>query len=121
MWLTVALGDHLGQAVEDVGKGRVLHIAHSGGALLTYLAAQHHLSKRYVKLFNINAFFLPERSRMCDMYGERKVALLVGPVLLLGISKNDCLAAIQSTGQDRCAYLRWRQEHHAKVLQRARR
>lgn len=46
MRLTVALGDHLAQAVEDVGKGRVLHIAHSGGALITYLAAQHHLSKR---------------------------------------------------------------------------
>lgn len=41
-----ALGEHLAQAVEDVGRGRVLHIAHSGGALITYLAAQHHLTKR---------------------------------------------------------------------------
>ncbi|CAN0503231.1 unnamed protein product, partial [Ectocarpus sp. 12 AP-2014] len=41
-----ALGDHLAQAVEDVGRGRVLHIAHSGGALITYLAAQHHLNRR---------------------------------------------------------------------------
>ncbi|CAM9627142.1 unnamed protein product, partial [Ectocarpus sp. 8 AP-2014] len=41
-----ALGDHLAQAVEDVGRGRVLHIAHSGGALITYLAAQHHLTRR---------------------------------------------------------------------------
>lgn len=42
-----ALGQHLAQAVEDVGRGRVLHIAHSGGALITYLAAQHHLTRRY--------------------------------------------------------------------------
>lgn len=42
----IALGDHLAQAVEDVGRGRVLHIAHSGGALITYLAAQHHLTER---------------------------------------------------------------------------
>lgn len=42
------LGKHLAQAVEDVGWGRVLHIAHSGGALITYLAAQHHLTPRRV-------------------------------------------------------------------------
>lgn len=43
-----ALGRHLAQAVADAGRGRVLHIAHSGGALLTYLAAQYHLTPRYV-------------------------------------------------------------------------
>lgn len=42
-----ALGQHLAQAVDDVGRGRVLHIAHSGGALITYLAAQHHLTRRW--------------------------------------------------------------------------
>ncbi|CAM9664883.1 unnamed protein product [Hapterophycus canaliculatus] len=41
-----ALGEHLAEAVQDAGRGRVLHIAHSGGALITYLAAQHHLTKR---------------------------------------------------------------------------
>lgn len=44
---STALGQHLAQAVDDVGRGRVLHIAHSGGALITYLAAQHHLTRRY--------------------------------------------------------------------------
>lgn len=34
-----------------MGKGRVLHIAHSGGALITYLAAQHHLTERYRRRF----------------------------------------------------------------------
>ena len=40
------LAMHLRQALKDVGKdGRVLHLAHSGGAILTYLAAKHHLSR----------------------------------------------------------------------------
>ncbi|CAM9217967.1 unnamed protein product [Ectocarpus fasciculatus] len=51
-----ALGDHLAQAVEDVGRGRVLHIAHSGGALITYLAAQHHLTRRQRDKIDVLAF-----------------------------------------------------------------
>lgn len=43
--LARGLADHLRSALQDVGPhGRVLHIAHSGGAILTYLAAKHHLS-----------------------------------------------------------------------------
>lgn len=39
------LAEHLRRALNDVRKnGRVLHIAHSGGAILTYLAAKHHLT-----------------------------------------------------------------------------
>jgi hypothetical protein len=41
------LAKHLKQLISEVGEhGRVLHIAHSGGAILTYLAAKHHLTKR---------------------------------------------------------------------------
>lgn len=37
---------HLRKAIADVGtNGRVLHIAHSGGAIITYLAAKYHLNK----------------------------------------------------------------------------
>ena len=39
------LTNHLRMALEVVGpKGRVLHIAHSGGAILTYLSAKFHLT-----------------------------------------------------------------------------
>ena len=39
------LTSHLRMALEVVGpKGRVLHIAHSGGAILTYLSAKFHLT-----------------------------------------------------------------------------
>ena len=37
---------HLRKALKDVGtQGRVLHMAHSGGAIMTYLAAKHHLTR----------------------------------------------------------------------------
>jgi hypothetical protein len=40
------LAEHLRKALKDVRSdgGRVLHIAHSGGAILTYLAAKYHLT-----------------------------------------------------------------------------
>lgn len=44
--LAKRLADHLKALIAEVGEyGRVLHIAHSGGAILTYLAAKHHLSR----------------------------------------------------------------------------
>ncbi|CAM9683788.1 unnamed protein product, partial [Choristocarpus tenellus] len=46
-YMASSLAKHLAKAVEDVGsRGRVLRLAHSGGALLTYLAAKHHPSRR---------------------------------------------------------------------------
>jgi hypothetical protein len=44
--LAKQLAFHLRNALGDVEKdgGRVLHIAHSGGAILTYLAAKYHLT-----------------------------------------------------------------------------
>ncbi|CAM9292842.1 unnamed protein product [Chrysoparadoxa australica] len=43
--VAVGLASHLKEAIRDAGpRGRVLHLAHSGGALLTYLAAKHHLT-----------------------------------------------------------------------------
>lgn len=39
------LTEHLRAVLRDLGpRGRVLHLAHSGGAILTYLAAKHHLT-----------------------------------------------------------------------------
>ncbi|CAN0312189.1 unnamed protein product, partial [Discosporangium mesarthrocarpum] len=52
-----ALADHLAKAVDDVGsRGRVLHVAHSGGALLTYLAAKHHLTRRQMAQIDVVTF-----------------------------------------------------------------
>lgn len=43
--LSKQLAQHLRSALFSVGPhGRVLHVAHSGGAILTYLAAKHHLT-----------------------------------------------------------------------------
>jgi hypothetical protein len=43
--LSKQLAEHLRNTLSQLHpKGRVLHIAHSGGAILTYLAAKHHLS-----------------------------------------------------------------------------
>ena len=43
--LAKELTTHLRSLLRTVGPhGRVLHIAHSGGAILTYLAAKHHLT-----------------------------------------------------------------------------
>eukprot|EP01039_Chlorochromonas_danica_P000203 gene203-217_t len=43
--LSKQLAEHLRQTLQDLEPGgRILHIAHSGGAILTYLAAKHHLT-----------------------------------------------------------------------------
>ena len=45
--LAKQLAEHLRSALREVHpkKGHVLHIAHSGGAIITYLAAKYHLTK----------------------------------------------------------------------------
>jgi hypothetical protein len=51
------LSKHLKSLLDEVGEhGRVLHIAHSGGAILTYLAAKYHLSKRDRRKLDVIAF-----------------------------------------------------------------
>jgi hypothetical protein len=55
----VALGltEHLRSALQDAGPmGRVLHLAHSGGALLTYLAAKHHLEPGEMERIDVATF-----------------------------------------------------------------
>jgi hypothetical protein len=37
-------------------QGRILHIAHSGGAILTYLAAKHHLSRQEANRIDVITF-----------------------------------------------------------------
>eukprot|EP01041_Mallomonas_annulata_P001992 gene1992-3874_t len=52
-----ALALHLRQALKDVGSdGRVLHIAHSGGAIITYLAAKHHLTPEETARIDVVTF-----------------------------------------------------------------
>ncbi|CAM9618317.1 unnamed protein product, partial [Choristocarpus tenellus] len=56
-YMASSLAKHLAKAVGDVGsRARVLHLAHSGGALLTYLAAKHHLSRRQMSQINAVTF-----------------------------------------------------------------
>ena len=38
------LAEHLRGCLADSENGRILHLAHSGGAIITYLAAKYHLS-----------------------------------------------------------------------------
>ncbi len=51
------LAQHLRNAVKDTGEtGRVLHLAHSGGALITYLAAKHHLTSDETDCIDVATF-----------------------------------------------------------------
>ena len=44
--VVTGLAKHLSMVLREVGpKGRVVHLAHSGGALLTYLVAKYHLKE----------------------------------------------------------------------------
>lgn len=55
--LAKGLANHLRLALNDVEpKGRVLHLAHSGGAILTYLAAKHHLTTQETSRIDIVTF-----------------------------------------------------------------
>ncbi len=48
---------HLRNALKDAGEtGRVLHLAHSGGALITYLAAKHHLTSNETDYIDVATF-----------------------------------------------------------------
>ncbi len=48
---------HLQNALKDAGEtGRVLHLAHSGGALITYLAAKHHLTSDETDCIDVATF-----------------------------------------------------------------
>lgn len=51
------LAAHLRDALKEVGpNGRVLHLAHSGGAILTYLAAKYHLSAAETDRIDVTTF-----------------------------------------------------------------
>ena len=51
------LAEHLRNSLREVGPdGRVLHLAHSGGAILTYLAAKYHLTKSETDRIDIATF-----------------------------------------------------------------
>ena len=51
------LAEHLREALKEVGPdGRVLHLAHSGGAILTYLAAKYHLTKSETDRIDVATF-----------------------------------------------------------------
>lgn len=52
--LAKGLADHLRFALDDLHpNGRLLHLAHSGGAILTYLAAKHHLTYQEIARIDV--------------------------------------------------------------------
>lgn len=55
--LAKRLAEHLRNILEEVGPtGRVLHLAHSGGAILTYLAAKYHLTSQETDRIDLATF-----------------------------------------------------------------
>ncbi len=76
LYLSKQLAEHLKGVLKKVGEyGRVLHIAHSGGAILTYLAAKHHLSRTETNRIDVITFGAGKsitnkyfRGRVCNYY-----------------------------------------------------
>lgn len=58
LFLAKGLADHFRDVLRqlDPALGRIFHIAHSGGAILTYLAAKHHLSRAESNRIDICTF-----------------------------------------------------------------
>ena len=57
LFIAKGLAAHLRRALRDVGaRGRVLHLAHSGGAIMTYLAAKHHLRREETARIDLVTF-----------------------------------------------------------------
>jgi len=55
--LAKRLAEHLRRVLQEVGpSGRVLHLAHSGGAILTYLAAKYHLTSQETDRIDLATF-----------------------------------------------------------------
>ena len=55
--LAKKLAEHLRSVLKEVGpSGRVLHLAHSGGAILTYLAAKYHLTSQETDRIDLATF-----------------------------------------------------------------
>lgn len=55
--LAKKLAEHLRTVLKEVGpSGRVLHLAHSGGAILTYLAAKYHLTSQETDRIDLATF-----------------------------------------------------------------
>ena len=55
--LAKKLAEHLRSVLREVGPtGRVLHLAHSGGAILTYLAAKYHLTSQETDRIDLATF-----------------------------------------------------------------
>ena len=51
------LAEHLKRILNElVPNGRILHLAHSGGAILTYLAAKHHLTSAEKERIDVATF-----------------------------------------------------------------
>ncbi|KAJ1385443.1 hypothetical protein B484DRAFT_14243 [Ochromonadaceae sp. CCMP2298] len=83
--LSKQLAEHLRKVLSELHpKGRVLHIAHSGGAILTYLAAKYHLTYSEANRIDIvtlgggrsitHKYF---KGRICNYYSRNDPVLLV--------------------------------------------
>ena len=104
--LAKKLADHLRNALKSVrpNGGRVLHIAHSGGAILTYLAAKYHLS--FAESSRIDVITLGGgrslthkyfKGRVYNYYSRNDPVLLVEnrATQLMRKTKNNTYAVIQ--------------------------
>lgn len=84
--LSKDLATHLRSVLHSLHpQGRILHIAHSGGAILTYLAAKHHLTDSEVSRIDVTTFgggkSLTHKyfrgSRVCNYYARNDPLVLV--------------------------------------------
>lgn len=104
--LAKQLAEHLRSALREVHpqKGRILHIAHSGGAILTYLAAKYHL--KFSEASRIDVVTLGAgrslthkyfRGRLYNYYARNDPVLLVEnrAAQLLKKTRNDTYCVVR--------------------------
>lgn len=104
--LAKQLAEHLRSALREVHpqRGRVLHIAHSGGAIITYLAAKYHL--KFSESSRIDVVTLGAgrslthkyfRGRLYNYYARNDPVLLVESraAQLLKKTKNDTYCIVR--------------------------
>lgn len=90
-----ALAEHLRSTLMTLGpNGRILHLAHSGGAILTYLAAKYHLTEEEREKIDIVTFGGGRsitrkyfRGRIVNYYSENDLVSLVD-VRAAGLKKS---------------------------------
>lgn len=101
------LAEHLRKTLKELRpKGRILHIAHSGGAILTYLAVKYHLTYNEANRIDIvtlgggrsltHKYF---KGRIFNYYSRNDPVLLVEKraAKLMKVTKNDTYDIVRDT------------------------